>query len=234
MAIKTVNAAKLDAALTATANAIRTKTGGTAQISFDFSGQTGFKSAIEAITGGGGGDYDILATITGDIQTLAITDASGGGGVHHEHGTIAYHTGANTQAFSWTFDDLDYDNVIFVATVTKSWKKINDEWVEQETRDYSNTATASKQLAQAIFMQFPRKDIADFVNSSGTTVSVGYVSPVSMNCNIYSGTTQNRTVGIDDTALNGNTISGKMSINYYLCSDTAGQTFEYDVWGWNN
>lgn len=53
MAYKWVDETKLNAALTASAEAIREKTGDTAQINFDMENETGFESAIEEIESGG-------------------------------------------------------------------------------------------------------------------------------------------------------------------------------------
>ena len=49
-----VNETKLNAAMTATADAIRAKTGDSAQIPFDYNGGKGFADAVEAIPQGGG------------------------------------------------------------------------------------------------------------------------------------------------------------------------------------
>lgn len=51
---KIVDSAQLDGALSATASAIRAKTGGTEQIPWDAA--TGFAAAVSAITAGGGGN----------------------------------------------------------------------------------------------------------------------------------------------------------------------------------
>lgn len=55
MAMKYVDSTKLDAGMTATADAIRVKTGDDAALTWDYAGGTGFASAVAAITGGGGG-----------------------------------------------------------------------------------------------------------------------------------------------------------------------------------
>lgn len=49
---KVIDSAKLDAGMTATANAIRAKTGGSSPIEWDE--ETGFKTAVEVISSGGG------------------------------------------------------------------------------------------------------------------------------------------------------------------------------------
>lgn len=61
-----VDNTKLNTALTATANAIRAKTGDNSQINFDYTTDTGFASAIEEITSGGIDTSDATAT-AGDI-----------------------------------------------------------------------------------------------------------------------------------------------------------------------
>lgn len=66
MAINIVDRDKLDAALTATASAIRAKTGGSGSIAFDMATDLGFKNAVDAIPTGGGGDvtWDEIAMRT--------------------------------------------------------------------------------------------------------------------------------------------------------------------------
>lgn len=60
MAEMLVDSTKLDACLDAEADAIRAKTGGSADIAFDFANNKGFADAIAAIPSGGGGDsYEI-------------------------------------------------------------------------------------------------------------------------------------------------------------------------------
>lgn len=49
MAINIVDRTALDAALTSTANAIRTKTGGSATLEFDMTNGNGFKNAVDSI-----------------------------------------------------------------------------------------------------------------------------------------------------------------------------------------
>lgn len=55
MATELVDASKLDACCTAEANAIRAKTGSSAQIAYDWANSKGFADAIDAIPTGGGG-----------------------------------------------------------------------------------------------------------------------------------------------------------------------------------
>lgn len=71
MAYKWVDESKLNAALTASADAIREKTGDTAQINFDMENETGFESAIKEIESGGGGMtklFEGMFSIDNDIK----------------------------------------------------------------------------------------------------------------------------------------------------------------------
>ena len=81
---KLIDSAKLESAMLATANAIREKTGGTAPIEWDPT--TGFKSAIDEITVGGGDvpvdpdpreQYQRVEYITSDGASYIITDFIG-------------------------------------------------------------------------------------------------------------------------------------------------------------
>ena len=57
MSMMLIDQTKDAACKTAEADAIRAKTGGSAQIAYDFSNNKGFADAIDAIPTGGGGDY---------------------------------------------------------------------------------------------------------------------------------------------------------------------------------
>lgn len=70
MATELVDASKLDTCCTAEANAIRAKTGSSAQIAYDWANSKGFADAIAAIPTGGGGisaDEVALKSYTGAI-----------------------------------------------------------------------------------------------------------------------------------------------------------------------
>lgn len=69
---KLVDSTKLNSCLTAEADAIRAKTGGTAQIPFDFSNSKGFAEAIAAISGGGGVQSGSF-TPTANTNTFAVS-----------------------------------------------------------------------------------------------------------------------------------------------------------------
>ena len=71
---KLVDSTKLDACCTAEANAIRAKTGGSSQLTFDWANSKGFADAIAAIPSGGGG-----VTITKDQYTQAVDWLSANG-----------------------------------------------------------------------------------------------------------------------------------------------------------
>ncbi|MBE6626106.1 MAG: hypothetical protein E7628_02840 [Ruminococcaceae bacterium] len=73
---KIIDSAKLNSAMTATANAIRVKTGGTETIEWDES--TGFASAVETIGGGSGnnGDDALKGLIEGSATELVNSTAT--------------------------------------------------------------------------------------------------------------------------------------------------------------
>lgn len=63
MAMVITDGAKLNAGMTATADEIRRKTGGSAPIAWDYTNDTGFAAAVEAIqTGGGAVLVELIAT----------------------------------------------------------------------------------------------------------------------------------------------------------------------------
>ena len=103
---KLVDSTQLDGALTATANAIRAKTGSSAGIAWNSS--TGFADAVGEISGGGGGDeaavvfidYDgtVITTKTKD-EINAMTDDS-------DLPANPSHTGLTAQGWNWTVAQL--------------------------------------------------------------------------------------------------------------------------------
>ena len=70
---KLIDSTKLDACCTAEANAIRAKTGGSSQLSYDWANSKGFADAIAAIPSGGGGytadDWLDNSKPVGDIRS---------------------------------------------------------------------------------------------------------------------------------------------------------------------
>ena len=65
---KVIDSTKLNACLTAEANAIRAKTGGSSQLAYDYANSKGFADAIAAIPTGGGGGRSIPSYV-GDGKT---------------------------------------------------------------------------------------------------------------------------------------------------------------------
>lgn len=89
---KLVDSGKLDAALEATADAIRVKTGGTAEIAFDLDGGDGFADAVEAIpTGGGASDHYAVFTLTADVAgtDTVVHTLTGDALTHKDDSTFA-------------------------------------------------------------------------------------------------------------------------------------------------
>ena len=74
MATELVDASKLDACCTAEANAIRAKTGSSAQIAYDWPNSKGFADAIDAIpTGGGGFDFFDASQPSGAVSSTVTS-----------------------------------------------------------------------------------------------------------------------------------------------------------------
>lgn len=79
MATELVDASKLDACCTAEANAIRAKTGNSAQIAYDWANSKGFADAINAIPTGGGSELpsgykELLGVKTNTGASYLVTD----------------------------------------------------------------------------------------------------------------------------------------------------------------
>ena len=76
---KVVDSAKLNGAMTQTANSIRSKTGGSSAIVWDET--TGFKSAIDAISTGGGTIKLQEKTVTASAKDIIVSADSGFAGL---------------------------------------------------------------------------------------------------------------------------------------------------------
>ena len=68
---KVIDSAKLDACCTAEANAIRAKTGSSAQITYDWANSKGFADAIAAISGGGNGIQIVVPSTYDQLEYIA-------------------------------------------------------------------------------------------------------------------------------------------------------------------
>lgn len=73
MATELVDASKLDVCCTAEANAIRAKTGSSAQITYDWANSKGFADAIAAISGGGGFDFFDASQPSGAVSSTVTS-----------------------------------------------------------------------------------------------------------------------------------------------------------------
>lgn len=82
---KLIDSVKLDACLEAEADTIRSKTGGSADITFDFSGETGFSAAMadllkptgtKSITANGTVDVSAFASANVNVQTARVHTGS--------------------------------------------------------------------------------------------------------------------------------------------------------------
>lgn len=110
---KLVDSTQLDSDLTSVANAIRTKGGTSASLAFP----SGFVSAINAISGGGGSSYTLLNsgsyTLASDSSTMSIPVAYSGTAkslyVVAENGA----TNAGTWAWCHIFDTSDLTGTEF-------------------------------------------------------------------------------------------------------------------------
>lgn len=118
---KLVDSTKLDACLDAEADAIRAKTGGSADIPFDFANNKGFADAIAAIPSGGGTVYTGTVELTNvtareliipvdvsnaeEFEVLAYCDRTGtvSGGVvtYDDEPTCAEDYSSTSNAFAW-------------------------------------------------------------------------------------------------------------------------------------
>lgn len=82
MAIALIDSTKENACRTAEANAIRAKTGGSAQISYDFENDKGFSDAIAAIPTGGGiiptGNIELIQQTGTDVTNYATASVRSG------------------------------------------------------------------------------------------------------------------------------------------------------------
>lgn len=168
-------------------------------------------------------------------KVLAIP-SGGGSSIHHEHGTFSYHTGTDRTAFLLTCDDLNYDNLVLYAQAIKTWKSIGGTWVEQATLDFSGTETATKWALGSMIMVDPPIPAIAGTRSDGSALAASNVFAIGVRRNVYASGTATFSQPTSGVTWNKstNTISATMSTNFNLCTKNAGQTWEYDLWGWNN
>jgi len=88
MAEMLVDSTKLDACLDAEADAIRAKTGGSADIPFDYANNKGFADAIAAIPSGGGSLPSVISKIDGGSFTLASDTVGNNHWISHNLGEL--------------------------------------------------------------------------------------------------------------------------------------------------
>ena len=131
MATELVDATKLDACCTAEANAIRAKTGSSAQIAYDWANSKGFADAIAAISGGGSSGiltfdftqslYDQETGTFGFVLSNATQNSSG------------LHLGASNAYASLSNINL-YDHVIevYVDTTDKQFGNNHGRFIMSE------------------------------------------------------------------------------------------------------
>lgn len=100
---KLVDSTQLDACLTAEANAIRAKTGGSANLTFDFANSKGFADAIAAIPSGGGIELLVDDTTTEDVAIINVAIPS------DKQRMKAYLVGlyGTTSASDWVYPHLN-------------------------------------------------------------------------------------------------------------------------------
>lgn len=116
---KIVDSSKLNAALTATANAIRAKTGDSDTIAFDMTTSTGFAAAVADISGGGalqelvaGAEGEYLPGEGYDGFSKVTVTVPGSGRSPRERGTALYDFGAIIT------DDEDWGGLSWSTSVT--------------------------------------------------------------------------------------------------------------------
>lgn len=103
-----VNETKLNAAMTATADAIREKLGSEEQIPFDYNGGTGFADAVEAIPQGGGGVVSITegALFIDYDGTLLYGWSSDEVASQTKLPDNPSHTGMVAEGWNWTLEQI--------------------------------------------------------------------------------------------------------------------------------
>lgn len=161
-------------------------------------------------------------------------DTASDGGVFHEHGSIAFHTGSNTTEFAIPVSNTSYDNYLVIATATKTWKKVGSTWVEDAGRNFSGLFTSSTLIGDSLVFLYPNKYTESITASTGVKSSPIPTLEYSININAYNASSNPARAALaTSVTLNNGAFSGKVTTNHYLCRSTVGQTFEYDIYGWN-
>lgn len=114
---KLVDSTKLNNSLEYTADRIRLKTGGSADIPFDFDGETGFGDAIDAITTGGSGAISISDTTDsagGTVRTITALTVEGTKSI------TANGTGIDVASYAKADVNVASQSTEFLVTLTYS------------------------------------------------------------------------------------------------------------------
>ena len=139
-----VDKTKLEAAITATADAIRAKTGGTGLITWDTS--KGFADAVDGLTAGGGGGGS-----GGDVETCTVVLTSQHGYIEAycatilEDGEVSATSMLQTEALSVTLENVLCNSAVYLrigAPILFGSSLTNAELLFQSTGDCAFKVTA--------------------------------------------------------------------------------------------
>lgn len=113
----------IKSAMTAIADAIRSKTGESGTLTLNQ-----MAAAIAGLEIGSSGSSDCL----------------------FEQGTLTYHSGIDLYRLEIPVSDTGYDNYLVFAEITDTWKKVNGQWVVQNGLDFSSTRHNTYYTSQII------------------------------------------------------------------------------------
>lgn len=201
MAEMLVDGAKLDACNTAEADAIRAKTGGSADIPFDFANNKGFADAIAAIPSGGSGG---AALFSGTVELVDTT----------------------TSALTIPVDCSDADFFVVLAHVDRTGLVQNGDIVyDSEPMVHSENGTFVWYIAAYYPNPPTQKILRDDTNYSGTT------NPHNQSYAYLSRGNNGAQLGMTVTISRGHTINlNTLNASRFFCKTGCYVRFAYSVW----
>jgi len=167
------------------------------------------------------------------INSIIAGAGTSGNIIHHESGTVAYHTGSTNLTIKIPCTDMSLDNYFVKAKAIKSWKKVDGVWVEQDSLDYTGLTTVATWLCIAFACFEPQLTNTSYKINDGTTGTVQNLHGDALRVNAYA--SGNATAqGVSSISKASDGLSITMTSNFNICVSQIGQTFQYDIWGWNN
>lgn len=168
------------------------------------------------------------------INSIIAGAGTSGNIIHHESGTVAYHTGGSNLTINIPCTDMSYDNYFVKAKAIKSWKIVDGVWVEQDSLDYTGLTTQSHWICVSLAAFTPYLTSTSYKVNDGTYGAQQNLQAISLRVNAYVSGGNSASQGVSSISKVSDGLSITMGPNFNICTAQIGQTWQYDIWGWND